>query len=256
MCLPPPHYLRSLDKKGLTINHATVRQFQQFTDRVKDDILNLPEIKQKNFNFDTRLTGEDAAVYNAYLQDARQLRIAIERARGNAADLQRLMALLQKMQQMLVSPNLAEKGAAHLKENPIEIDRAARAGTGALVALHQRLSALKQEGHKHIIVAANHVVIMRVAMRYLQIYDPELAELFLYDGSLTLDKRQEERAAFLRAEQSVLFLSIGAGGTGLHLVPGGDTPKEGFCRAMVFWGSRPFSPMQVRRSPCIQPYTP
>jgi hypothetical protein len=140
---------------------------------------------------------------------------------------------------------LAEKGAAYLKEHPIEIDNAAQAGTGTLAALYNRIRILKAEGHKHIIVAANHVVIMRVAMKYIRIHDPDLAELFLYDGSLSLDKRQEERAAFLRAEQSVLFLSIGAGGTGLHLVPGGDTPKDGFCRAMIFWGSRPFSPMQV-----------
>jgi len=155
------------------------------------------------------------------------------------------MALLQKMQQMLVSPILAEKGAAYLKQHPIEIENAAQAGTGTLAALYNRIRTLKAEGHKHIIVAANHVVIMRVAMKYIRIHDPDLAELFLYDGSLSLDKRQEERAAFLRAEQSVLFLSIGAGGTGLHLVPGGDTPKDGFCRAMIFWGSRPFSPMQV-----------
>ena len=235
----------SLDKKGFTINPNTVRQFQQFTDRVKDDILDLPAIFQKNFNYDAELHPADAAVYNAYLQDARQLRIAIERARGNAADLQRLMALLQKMQQMLVSPILAEKGAAYLKQHPIEIDNAAQAGTGTLSALYKRIRTLKAEGHKHIIVASNHVVIMRVAMKYIRIHDPDLAELFLYDGSLSLDKRQEERAAFLRAEQSVLFLSIGAGGTGLHLVPGADTPKEGFCRAMIFWGSRPFSPMQV-----------
>ena len=38
----------------------------------------------------------------------------------------------------------------------------------------------------------------------------------------------------------MLFLSIGAGGVGLHLVPG--------CEAMLFWGSMPFSPAHRRQA--------
>ena len=51
----------------------------------------------------------------------------------------------------------------------------------------------------------------------------------------------------MNTNKSVLFLSIGAGGTGLHLVPSNPAKREKneFCRAMLFWGSRPFSPQQV-----------
>lgn len=244
----------SLDKKCRTINPATVKQFQAYTDRVKDDILDLPEIHQEYHNFDANLSPEDAAQYNAMVQDTRTLKMRIEKQRGNVQDLQRLMSMLQKMQQMLISPLLAEKGAAHFKENPKCIVDAAAVNTGSLTALHTRIRTLQDQGHKRVIVAVCHVTLMQIAKKYLQDRDPNLAQIFVYDGTLTLNKRQDEREAFLKANKAVLFLSIGAGGTGLHLVPPefkevGDelvpTPKEGFCRAIVFWGSRPFSPAQV-----------
>ena len=244
----------SLDKKCRTINPATVKQFQSYTDRVKDDILNLKPINQFYHNFDANLSVEDAAQYNALLADTRALKVAIERQRGNVQDLQKLMSMLQKMQQMVVSPLLAEKGAAHFKENPICIKQAADVDTGSLTALWQRLRTLQSEGHKRIIVAVCHVTLMQIAKEYLKKRDPNLAQIFVYDGTLTLAKRQDERQAFLDANKAVLFLSIGAGGTGLHLVPPefkevGDervaTPIGGYCRAICFWGSRPFSPAQV-----------
>jgi SNF2 family DNA or RNA helicase len=160
-------------------------------------------------------------------------------------DVQRLHGMLEKMQQMLVSSRLAENGAKQLRENPEEIAEAAMTETGALAALLARLRCLQAEGHDRIVVAANHVIIMKIAMQYLQHNDPSLGRFFLYDGSLSLDKRNVERMEFLSAERAVLFLSICAGGTGLHLVPNKEAPIGGFCRAMVFWGARPFGPQQV-----------
>ena len=85
-------------------------------------------------------------------------------------------------------------------------------------------------------------------MEYLRQSDVGAEEpwaLLLYDGSLSLKRRQSERLAFFDAANAVLFLSIQAGGTGLHLVPEAGSTKERYCRAIVFWGARPYSPQQV-----------
>ena len=69
---------------------------------------------------------------------------------------------------------------------------------------------------------------------------PACGDRFVYDGSLSQKRRAEIPQAFLNAENSIMFLSIEAGGTGLHLCPG--------CQAIIFFGSRPFSPMQVMQT--------
>ena len=69
----------------------------------------------------------------------------------------------------------------------------------------------------------------------------------MYDGDLSQPQRTQERNAFMQSKQGVLFLSIGAGGVGVHMVPSNPSKrfKSEFCRSMIFWGSRPFSPQQV-----------
>ena len=203
---------------------------------MKDDILNLPPLTQQNFDFDADLTYDEAAQYNALLGDAQKLRMELESHRATAADLQKLMAMLQRMQQMLVSPLLATKGAEYFKKNTICYSQAASRETGSLRALYERIKVRQAEGHNRIMVAACHVTIMKIAKEYLQNKEPGLAEIFTYDGTQNLNQRQAEKRAFLTAPKSILFLSIGAGGTGLHLVPG--------CNCGIFWGSRPFSPAQ------------
>lgn len=242
----------SLDAKCKTINPLTVKNFQRFTDRVKDDILNLPPIHQIHHNFQAMLGNENAAHYNAILQATRALRMRMEKSKVSAVDMQKLMGFLQKMQQMLVSPVLAREGVEALRKNPKLVNEAAVLGSGSLQALHSHIKILQSKGHARIMVACCHVFPMRIAMEYIRIRHPDLAELFLYDGTLTLNRRQDERLAFLSAEKAILFLSIGAGGCGLHLVPpatnqltGDPMPITGFCRSCIFWGSRPFSPAQV-----------
>ena len=242
----------SLDKQCKTINPHTVKLFQKHTDRVKDDILDLPAIHQETLDFEPRLTQEDAVLYNTHQQSAKRLRMRMEKAgRVASQDLQKLMLLLQRMQQLLVSPRLAQMGAKHFKKNPIEVTNASKRETGALASLHDQLIKLQSEGHARVMVAACHVTIMHIAKAYLQRKgaaddSKSVGEIFIYDGTLSLKQRQEQRVQFLQSRRSVLFLSIGAGGTGLHLVPTRpDTPIHGFCRSVIFWGSRPFSPMQV-----------
>lgn len=244
----------SLDKQGKTINPHTVKAFQKHTDRVRDDILNLPEIHQETFSFETGLTEEDAVQYNSYQESAKTLKRAMESESGkpSSQDLQKLMLLLARMQQMLVSPKLAKLGADYFKKNPIEISNAAKQATGSLIAVHEHIRRLQRAGHARVIVACNHVELMKIARQYIinrgdRDENNAVGEIFMYDGTLSLLQRQSVRTQFLAARSAVLFLSVGAGGTGLHLVPSSPHQREEteFCRAMIFWGSRPFSPQQV-----------
>lgn len=242
----------SLDKQCKTINPSTSKAFQKHTDRVKDDILNLPEIHQDTISFSPEFAPEDAASYNNTLHAARKLKLAFEKGRAQTNDLKKLMGYLSKMQQMLVSPRLAEMGAEHFKKHPEEVMAAATEDTGSLKTLHAEIKRFQREGHAKVMVSACHVTIMHIAALYMAQKGEEndedyVGEIYTYDGELSQPQRTQERNAFMGCEKGVLFLSIGAGGAGVHMVPSNPTKraKEEFCRAMLFWGSRPFSPMQV-----------
>jgi hypothetical protein len=246
------HYW-SLDKQFKTINPATTKAFQKHTDRVKDEILKLPEIHQETIDFLPELELEDVHIYNNYLNAARKLKLSMEKSgKSQSQDLQKLMLLLARMQQILVSSRLAETGAEHFKKHPEEVAMAAEGETGSLKTLHREILRCQREGHSKVIVAACHVTIMHIAAAYLDrkgAENPEdsIGSIFTYDGTCSMQRRTEERIQFMSTDKSVMFLSIGAGGTGLHLVPSNPSNREKneFCRAMIFWGSRPFSPQQV-----------
>ena len=243
----------SLDKQCKTINPATTKAFQKHTDRVKDEILKLPEIHQETIDFRPELGLDDVHIYNNYLNAARKLKLSMEKSgKSQSQDLQKLMLLLARMQQILVSSRLAETGAEHFKKHPEEVPLAAEGETGSLKTLHREILRFQREGHSKVIIAACHVTIMHIAAAYLDrkgAENPEdsIGNIFTYDGTCSMQRRTEERMQFMATDKSVLFLSIGAGGTGLHLVPSNPSKREKneFCRAMLFWGSRPFSPQQV-----------
>lgn len=241
----------SRDKHGKTISAEAVERFKEHTDRVKDDILDLPPITRQVLDFTPGMNEEEAMQYNDFVDKAKRLRVRMEQSKISQTEMQKLMLLLQRMQQMLVSPLLSEKGAELFNKEPELIVEAAKHSTGSLRALHSRILDMQSRGHMRIMIACNHVTLMRVARAYLERMareDPAagVGTLLFYDGSLAINQRSAERKKFLDTERVVMFLSIGAGGTGLHLVPTKrDTPIEGFCRAAIFWGSRPFSPQQV-----------
>ncbi|MBE36409.1 MAG: hypothetical protein CMI16_12780 [Opitutaceae bacterium] len=227
----------SLDRKCAKINPATVAYFQEHSDRVREDMLNLPPMTRRTFDFDPQLSPEEMRQYNGYLSEARSCRATLTSDPSDTDVNTRLTQLLQKMQQALVSPLLAQRGARAFKESPDLFRVASLRDTGSLQALHHRLKVLKAAGHRRIMVAVCHVALMRIAKLYLQRVDRgegRLGKFFSYDGEYSLSARQKQKTEFLGADDSVLFLSIKAGGTGLHLVPG--------CCAAVFWGSSAFSP--------------
>lgn len=226
------------DRTKQKLNLPAIREFQGYVDRVLDSILNLPPITDHVVNFDACIAPEDVDGYNQLLCDSRRLRVAFER-RGRATqdELRRLMSHLQRMQQYLISPLLADEGAQALRADPALVERASLQNTGALQALKNTILELNGKGYSRVMVAVCHTSLMQVASAYLKRECPQVGNVILYHGGLTLKKRAEATSAFLGGRQTVLLMSVDAGGTGLHLVPGSN--------AVVFWGSRPFSPMQV-----------
>jgi len=229
-----------LDKEQTRVNVETIKLFnQKYVDRANDSILSLPPITHEEVSFDVCMDAEHVLDYNDVLQRARRLRFNIERNGGRAqrSEMNKLMAYLQTMQQFLVSPLLADKGATELKQRPELFEEAAKVDSGALKALRDTVLRLKERGFQRIMVAACHTSLLRIAEFYLKNTCPEAGETIMYDGSLIQSKRTKAIDSFLGGSNTVLLMSINAGGTGLHLVPGAN--------AVVFWGSRPFSPMQV-----------
>ena len=225
-------------------------------------------------SFDVDLTEEVASTYNIYLEQARKIRrkMQVQHSLGRLhtsrcsspcptpldprgpsylqdvtsnqvqSDLLKLMRLIIKLQQMLVCPRLAELGAAAFEAEPQLYEEVAGAPpTGSLRALLSEVRTLQAAGHRRIVIAANHVAIMRIAARWLaKAHSGETGEIVFYDGRLSQLQRQQAKRRFLGAAKGLLFLSIGAGGVGLHLVPG--------CEAMIFWGSSPLSPAHTRQA--------
>ena len=63
-----------LRERSTTVDPSTARAFRQFSDRVKDDILDLPPLTHTTFSFAARLGPQDAAWYNRKLLEAQTLR--------------------------------------------------------------------------------------------------------------------------------------------------------------------------------------
>lgn len=227
-----------LDKNRTRVNPDTVSAMhKRFMDRADDSLLDLPPITDDTVDFQPMLCPSDVVDYNEKLTKARRLRVSLDRNGFKMEKMRQLMTHLTFLQQILVSPLLAEVGAAAARADRSVLERAAARESGSLAALRKMLLKLRASGSQRIMVAACHTSLLEVALLYLQRQAPELGTFVLYEGAMSQKKRSEAVRVFLNEPSTVLLMSIAAGGTGLHLVPGSN--------AVVFWGSRPFSPMQV-----------
>lgn len=227
-----------VDRRMTSLNVDAIKQFATYVDTVGEEVLNLPTLTHEIKSFPAGIAEEHVDAYNTTLAQARRLRVSM--ARGGRYNREAHIALLghlQRLQQFLVSPVIAEHGADELQRSAETVKSAALEDTGALRALKQEIQCFNNQGYMRVIVACNHTSMMAVARAYLDNQLPECGTLLTYSGSLSQTQRSQVPEMFLTAPRSVLFLSIEAGGTGLHLCPG--------CEAVIFWGSRPFSPMQV-----------
>jgi len=235
------------DKKGLTINEKTFRYFQHvYQDRVTDAILNLPPIVNTYVDFKPNLSYQDAMHYNRIRATANSIRISIETGSSRRGDVNHYYDNLGKMQQMLVSPRLGRNGAEEYKKHPAWMDADVANPSASIQTLVDQVEAFWAKGQLLVCVCAMHTTGMVLAQRVLEQREARRAlgpdeprcEFFAFNGeSGSYAKRTKIQFDFLNAKKAVIFLSIDAAGTGLNLVPG--------CSAMIFWGSRPWSPQQV-----------
>lgn len=251
----PTHPIDFCDKKawvasgdysggGRTVNLATVEALRSgFTHHADDNILQLPHLNRECVAYQTELPTKSVVEYNRTLADARNLKLRIERegSHDKQGDIQKLLSLIGVLQQMVVSPLLSKLGSARFNQDNELFTQAASTPTGALLALEHELCTLQSRGHARIVIAGHHVSILRIAKLFLagRGAKDRFGEMFTYFGSQTREQRCAAKRNFLGETKSLLFLSIAAGGCGLHLVPG--------CQAMVFWGSMPFSPAIVQQ---------
>ena len=182
------------------------------------------------------------AMYEGVRGDAEKLKIALARMENRDRNEARkqLIAKLTKMTQILVSPLLALYDAPTLHANPQVVDACAAVETGALMALRAQIAKHQANGHHRVIVASTYTTVLKVARRYIETRDPGIGRCLTYDGEVSHKDRQRIKDEFLGLPMpgGVLFLSIPAGGQGLHLVR--DAPFG--CTAIIFFEGRCYAP--------------
>lgn len=232
-----------VDARRTRVNVQTISAFQAHVDRACESVLNLPPLICKTVLFDVRFAvPEEAQRYNAVLLGAKRLlRAHSRRGQLKKDEAVRLEASVQRLQQMAVSPLLEEVGAVALQADPALVQRAAVDRTGSLAALERELACfLSNRDFPRVMVCSCHTSILSLANAYCASRGRLGAEQFVFTGRLSLRQRGDMLDAFLASPKAILFLSIDAGGTGLHICPG--------CNAVIFWGSRPFTPMKLMQA--------
>ena len=230
-----------MDKGRKRVNKDYYRRWSEkdrFINRVTDDVLNLPPLQKRVVAFEPNLPEADIHEYNRVLVAAKRLRVWIQRnaARATGRDISKLMAYLTTLQQFLVSPMLGKQDTNEIKASPALVEEASRCESGALLALRQQIYELQGMGQNNVIVACNYTAPLMVAEAYVKREMSDAGPTSVYHGGLSQTQRGRVIHDFLTGTKGVLFLSIKAGGTGLHLVPG--------CQAMIFFGARPYSPAE------------
>ena len=224
----------STDPLHQTINRATSERWRIHVHRATDADLTppLPAIVETYVSFEPGL--HDYALYNDYHEAAQAVRRRQENGGATLADNFKLLVYLQKMQQALLSPKLAEAGSQQFAETPCLIEEAAQLDMPSLQTLRAQVRDL-QSVTDRVVVACDRVMPLKIARAMLRAAN--VGHVLLYDGSLSASARRAMKREFLGAPNAVLLLSIQAGGTGLHLAPGAN--------GMILWGLRPFSAQQV-----------
>lgn len=217
------------------LNARTNEAFAKYVNRATEDMLDLPPMVHTAISYDVGVPEEKVEDYNANLEKARMIKAAFDSSSANPSkdDIARLMAVLQRMQFMAVCPTIAEYGADEIHRNKELVEEAALHATGAFTTLLAELRQLQSEKHMRIVVSSMHTSILHVAAKFLAREAIDLGKQYFFDGNMSQKKRDQAVHEFLSCRVGVMFLSIAAGGQGLHLVPG--------CEAMVLFGSTPWS---------------
>lgn len=226
--------------KRTKINVALLQRFMNdYLDRFDADNLDLPPLREFVMRANPAMVPGDEVDYNKVVQEARTLKMFIQRnGSATAEQYTKLLGYLTYLKQYLVGPTLARTGVKNATAETYE--QAAREPTGLKDTLGKCIQRLNSEGHYRILVCCAHPSMLRVAKLFLDAEVKGIGQTMIYDGTLTDAQREIVKYDFLNNERTVMMLSIDAGGCGLDLVPGSN--------AVVFWGSQPFSPMDIKQA--------
>jgi hypothetical protein len=232
-----------LSRDHSTVNRRVMRLFNaHYVHRATENAIQLPKLYEEAVSYPVAMSPSDVEMYNRLVAAARNLRhrVAVD-GRLSTQDAAELWSKITVMQQMVVDSDLARVGAAAFHKSCgllKELHRRQRP-SGALLALTEQVARMRSIGHCRIVVACDAVAPLNIARSWMQTHQTCFGTCFGYDGSMTTKARIEAVKNFLLVPSGLLFLSIQAGGTGLHLVPG--------CECMIFWSSSPFSPAHKRQ---------
>ena len=213
------------------VSEEALESFQPHLHRVSEDELGLPDLNASDRLFDLELTTAQACEYNSQLAQLRSIarRIAQEKAGSNDASV--ALAVLARLQQYLVSFELARMGAS-------SVPTATLAGAASEnLASHRALVATLSEvftRSNRVCLFACHTSILHVAQSVVEASDLG-ARVIHFVGGLSSRVRDERMRNFRESTgRVVMMLTIGAGGLGLHI---GNAASH-----VVFWGSIGFTP--------------
>ena len=238
--------LEAWKRHAANVNRNTVKLFYDaVVHRATEDLIQLPKLYQTVVSYPVRIPSEYVETYNTNISYALKLRrkTTID-GKFEKETAHELWRAINNLRQFCIWPELARVGAEQFVRTPELLNRAASAKlvTGALHYLHLQIAKMQSENHARIIIACESTAALSIASAWLSNQHPSLGTHYRYSGDMTKASRVRAKQSFLCDNKALLFLSIQAGGTGLHLVPG--------CECMIFWGAVPYSP--AHKTQCMK----
>lgn len=228
------------DKHNTHLHPRAIAIFNEFVDYYKDDCVPMPAITRTAVDFNLHIANCQAGTYENILGTLFDLKAEMEENVATEDAYKEFLILVQKLQKFTISPLLLKHGKELFKN--ADLLKAAVSdehATGVMKTIVQQLEILQNSGHKRIVVTSTLVQPMKLMIAYLKRLKDEgkvhTGKTFIYEGSMGDEDRQRCKQGFLAADMAVLFLSGGAGGTGLDLVGGLG------CSAMVFMPPMPWT---------------
>ena len=225
-----------------TVNRQNVDAFRkEFICRHKLDAshMQMPTLIEETCAYKVYLNDANAIEYQNIIDGANQLRRQMAR-NDNGRGVMILMQSLTRLSHFLISPLLARLGAKEFASSQANFVEAIREPSNSVVALAEQILLKMDQGHRTVVVACASVIEMKIAKFYMENdLSNDYGQMFLYTGQVNQKQRMADKDAFLASGRGVMFLSISAGGTGLHLVPG--------CACMIFFGMMSYSPAVMQQ---------
>uniref|UniRef100_A0A7S3SWI4 Uncharacterized protein n=2 Tax=Emiliania huxleyi TaxID=2903 RepID=A0A7S3SWI4_EMIHU len=151
-------------EKGVkgTVSTRTAALYRETQHRVTEEVLKLPPMHRVVRHFHIRLRPADASEYMGEWEVMRRLRVQMNAdARGRGALLIALLAKLQKLRQLIVSPRLYAEGASNARGDAASA--IAAGGSGFLDALASLVAEIAPR-HPRFVIVAESVGILQICV--------------------------------------------------------------------------------------------